>query len=559
MTARHALLAKDPPRPSPAEAASSHRGPSGVLTSTVCAAVTAVVMADTLAATLIVPVLQHDPVTAAVPLTQLSLLVTINLAGIAGLLVAGGRLADLLGRRGVLAAGLALFAAGGAAMTFGPSWPVLLAGRAVQGVGAALMLPSALGLLLASRSQEHRRGGAAALWSAATGCGGLLMHALGGWMLDTHGWRALYLPLTATAAALLLLLASLPRTQAVRRTRPDLLGMAALVAATTALVLLISLGGQWGWSSSAAAGAALVTAAGFALATVRARRHPASGIDASLWRCPGFGWGMATSLLYGICAFPVLAMAPLLLREMGMRPTGVGPVLAPLSAAVIAASLLTARLARRAGTSWTIYAGGYLSAAALLLLSTVPFVSPAPQAGLFLLGCGYGVLSTTATIAGTSGVPADRYALAVGALTTARMLGGAIGPAAALAYLDRFPGQVSTRYRDVLTGVIAVTLLLALAGLVRAVRTRQPAAGRLHTAAAPGGAVSTSAGATPPAPADVDTLRSALLRQRARLEAMASAAEAELASLTDPRRSHTPVWTAPSSLPTVVSPRGGPA
>ncbi|MFD0479919.1 MFS transporter [Nonomuraea thailandensis] len=110
----------------------------------------------------------------------------------------------------MLAAGLALFAAGGAAMTLGTSWLVLLAGRAVQGVGAAMMLPSALGLLLASRSQERRRGGAAALWSAATGCGGLLMHALGGWMLDTHGWRALYLPLTATAAALLLLVAGLP-------------------------------------------------------------------------------------------------------------------------------------------------------------------------------------------------------------------------------------------------------------------------------------------------------------------------------------------------------------
>ncbi|MFD0479917.1 hypothetical protein ACFQ0B_76090 [Nonomuraea thailandensis] len=131
------------------------------------------------------------------------------------------------------------------------------------------------------------------------------------------------------------------------------------------------------------------------------------------------------------------------------------------------------------------------------MLSTVPFTSAAGQAGLVLLGCGYGVLSTTATLAGTSGVPSDRYALAVGALSTARMLGGALGPAAALAYLDPFPGQVSMRYRDVLASVFAVTLLLALAGLIRAVRTG-PVAGRLHPVAAPGGAASTSAGATPP-------------------------------------------------------------
>ncbi|MEV1002667.1 MFS transporter [Nonomuraea sp. NPDC050202] len=516
---------------------------------------TALVMADTLAATLVLPVLSRDPIAVRVPLPHLGLLTTINLAAIAGLLVAGGRLADLLGRRCVLVAGLTLFSAGAAAMAFGPSWPVLLAGRAAQGVGAAMMLPSALGLLLASLAETRRRGGAAALWSAATGCGGLLMHGLGGWMLDSHGWRALYLPLAATAAALLLLAVGVPRSRPrSRRSRLDLPGMAALVAGTTGLVLLISLGGQWGWTSPAAAAAAAVTAAGFALAAVHARRHPAGAIDAGLWRSPGFGWGMATSLLYGLTAFPVLAVAPLLLRETGMSPTQAGLALVPLSAAVAVVSMLTGKLARRVGTSWTIYVGGYLSAAALLALYVVPPASAAAAAGLTLLGCGFGVLSTTATIAGTSGVPADRFALAVGSLTTARMLGGAIGPAVALAYLGRYPGELSARYPDVLAGVTAVTLLLALAGLVRRLRTG-PRAART-AAAAPALPSSASTNAMPPVPVDADQLRAALLRQRARLEAIASAAEAELACLTGPR-SHNPMWAARSSLAPLVPPPGG--
>ncbi|AQZ63048.1 Drug resistance transporter EmrB/QacA subfamily [[Actinomadura] parvosata subsp. kistnae] len=548
------MTAAPRPRYEP-DPAGSHRRPSGALVKLVCAAATALVMADTLAATLMLPMLGRDRVVADVPLAQLSLLATINLAAIAGLLAAGGRLADLLGRRGVLAAGLGLFAAGAAAMVAGPSWPVLLAGRAAQGVGAALMLPAGLGLLLA-RVEARRRGGAAALWGAATGGGGLVMHALGGWVLDTYGWRALYLPLAATAGALLLLTAALPSSPVVRRPRPDLLGMTALAAATTALVLLVSLGGQWGWVSLAAASAASVTVAGFMLALARSRRHPAGAIDRGLWRCPGWRWGMTASLLYGLTAFPVLAVAPLLLRETGIPATQAGLALVPLSAAVAVVSLLTGKLARRVGTSWATYAGGYLSAVALLGLHLVPPASAAAAAGLTLLGCGFGVLSTTATIAGTSGVPADRFALAVGSLTTARMLGGAIGPAVALAYLGSYPGEVSARYPDVLAGVTAVTLLLASAGLVRRLRTG-PRADRT-AAAVPAHPVSASAGAMPPAPADADQLRAALLRQRARLEAIASAAEAELACLTDPR-SHSPMRAARSNLVPLVPSPGGPA
>ncbi|MGV9387254.1 MFS transporter [Nonomuraea sp. NPDC003707] len=507
------------------EPAPGHRRPSLGLLKTTTAAVIAIVMADTMAITMALPLLRQDPITQAVPFTEVSLLTTVNLAAVAALLVSAGRLADLLGRRAVLAVGLALFAAGALAMVFGPVWPVVLAGRLVQGVGTALMLPSALGLLLGHVGEQKRRG-AVALWGSATGSGGLLMHALGGPMLDGHGWRALYLPLALAALALLLLVAALPRSRAAQRVMPDLLGMTALVAATTALVLVISFGGRWGWSSLATAAAVAVALGGFWLALARSGRHPAGAIDQVLWRYPGFRWGLVTSLLYGMVAYPGLTLAPLVLRERGMSVTGVGLALAPMSATLIVSSLLASRLIRRLGISATMYAGAYVSAVGFLIVFATPRAPWGSLIGLAVLGVGFGLVSTAASIAGTADVDPAHYGAAVGAITTGRMLGAAIGPAIAIAYLAGTGQRPGAGYRDILVGCVVMALLLTACALVR---TIQRVRARRASAAAPAQPAADPAVGTPQ---DVARLRDVLQRQRARLEAIARAAETELAALT---------------------------
>ncbi|MEV4477902.1 MFS transporter [Nonomuraea sp. NPDC049504] len=489
----------------------------------VAGAVTALVMADTVATTLAMPILSRDPVVRAVPLSELNLMTTANLATIAALLVSGGRLADLIGRRIVLAVGAAAFAVGALLVTFGPFWPVLLAGRLVQGAGSALMLPAALGLLL-GQCDERRRPGAVALWGAATGVGGLVMHAAGGFFLDAYGWRLLYLPHGLTAIALLLLVKVLPMAQLHRHRAPDLVGTLSLITATAALVLVVTYGARWGWTSliTLITTITMISAGGLALA--RSRRHPAGAIDMELWRSPGVRWGAFISLLYGVMAFALLNLVPMALGEQGLSTGRIGLTLAPLSAAVTLASPLVAPLVRRVGLLPTVYVGAFLSGTGFLLLIVVPVTSGPGLATLILLGVGFGLVSTTATVTGTLDTGTEGYAAAVGTLTTARILGGAIGSAAAAAYLTDVPKPAALAYHDVIAGGIAVAVLLGTCALIRAVRQRRP----------------TVPGHSAALQAEIERLRTALRRQQVRLRTIARTAEDELTALSDPRRTRPP-------------------
>ncbi|MEU4576142.1 MFS transporter [Nonomuraea sp. NPDC023979] len=516
------------------------RRPAGglALLRLIAAAVTALVMGDSIATTLALPALADDPLTRAVPLTQLSWLTTVNFAATAALLVTGGRLADLLGRRAVLACGLALFGVGALAAAFAPLWPVLVAARLAQGVGAALMMPASLGLLL-SRVSMAARAGALALWAGATSGGTLLVHGFGGLALTEYGWRVLYLPAGLLAIALLLLTAALPRSSASHRLMPDVLGVVALVSATTALVLLISQGGVWGWTAPPTLATLAVTAAGAAVAVTRSRRHPAGAVDLALWRRPGFGWGSLASLLYGVMAFPVLILAPLVLKELGFGLVEAGLALVPMSVAAIMVSPLAARLARRAGAWWPIYVGAYVSAAGFLMLIIDGDPALLSAIALILLGAGFGVINTAATIAGIGNVDKGQQAAAVGSIITARTLGGALGPAAAAALLAQSPGGPAVSYRGVLAGCIVVAIVVTGGAFILAMRQARLA--RTHAAAIGITAASGSTHVPQDTPAELVNLedelarlQQVLLHQRDRLTAIARAAESELAALTAP-------------------------
>ncbi|PRX46329.1 DHA2 family methylenomycin A resistance protein-like MFS transporter [Nonomuraea fuscirosea] len=533
-----------------AGASPAHRRPSSQRrVKWVCATVAGLVMADTLASTLLLPMLGHDPVTKGVPVAHVSLLTTAYLAAIAALLTPAGRLADRVGRRAVLAVGLAAFAVGALTMAFGSTWALLLTGRLAQGIGAALMLPSALALLLRGVGQQQSRG-AVALWGSATGIGGLTMQAVGGVVIEHFGWRSLCLPIGMTALAVLLLVPLLPRSRAEHRVHLDLIGMALMTSTVAALVLLITCGSNWGWTSPSTVIAIAVSLAGTGLMVSRSRRRPGRVLDGPLWRCPGFGWGAWSSLLYGLVAYTILVVGPMVLREAGMSPSGAGLVLAPMSAAVTMINSLAARLTRHLGTSWAVYAGALLSAIGCLTL-VISGMSPlGGTAALIIMGAGFGILTTAATISGTLAVDPHHYGEAVGTITTARILGAAIGPAIALAYLTNTTTPAVTRPYEVLLACMTTIVLLAGCALARAIRKNHAEKTEDEV---------TDLAIATARPEDIARLREALLRQRARFEAMASAAEDELTALTDPRRARSTTSDTRMSLPTAVSHLGGPA
>lgn len=452
------------------------RGRFAVLRLIACGVVIAI-MADSTATTLAIPVLGADPIAASLPMTEVTWVSTVNFAAVAALLATAGRFADLLGRRTVLAFGLALYGLGAAAVIATTSWPLLLGGRLAQGVGAALMFPASLGLLL-GELPANKRAGAVALWSASSGIGALTLQAGGGLLVAEYGWRGLFLPSAGLAAALLMLTPMLPRSRDTARRVPDVFGTVLLVGAITALVLAVSRGGTWGWTSGRTLACAAVAGLLLAGAVATSWRHAAGAIDMRLWRRPGFLWAGGASLLYGAASFVVLTMGPLYLRTSGFDPVTIGLWLTPISIAMIVSSPLAMLAGRRIGLNGVIYAGALALGGGCALMLAHPYPTWWTVLAALLLGGGFGALSTGTFTVGTMAAHPTQYASAVGAINTARMLGGALGVAGASALVDQpvldgpLPG-----FASVLVGCLVVALVLGTVALMRvAGRPRRRAA-----------------------------------------------------------------------------------
>ncbi|NUW30787.1 MFS transporter [Nonomuraea sp. SMC257] len=441
------------------------RGRFAVLRLIACGVVIAI-MADSTATTLAIPVLSRDPIAASLPMAEVTWVSTINFAAVAALLATAGRFADLLGRRSVLAFGLALYGLGAAAVIATTSWPLLLGGRLSQGVGAALMFPASLGLLL-GELPANRRAGAMALWSASSGIGCLALQAGGGLLVAEYGWRGLFLPSAGLAAALLMLTPALPRSLGQVRRVPDVFGTVLLIGAIAAAVLAVSQGGTWGWTDPRTIGCAVAAALLLAGAIATSWRHAAGAIDIRLWRRPGFLWSGGASLLYGAASFVVLALGPLYLKSSGFDSVTIGLWLTPISLAMIGGSPLAMLAGRRVGLNAVIYAGALLLGGGCALLLANPYPNVWTLVAALMLGCGFGALSTGTSTVGTMAAHPTQYASAVGAINTARMLGGAIGVAGASALVDQpvldgpMPGFASAMVGCLIAAVVVGTVALA--------------------------------------------------------------------------------------------------
>ncbi|HSA50685.1 MAG TPA: MFS transporter, partial [Yinghuangia sp.] len=203
----------------------------------------------------------------------------------AGLLIPAGAVGDRYGRKGALLAGLALFTVGATVSAAAPGVPVLLAGRAVTGAGAALVMPATLSILIHATAPD-RRPQAIASWTLATGIGGLLGNAVGGPVLQYLPWRGLFGVLAPVGAVLLVLAAvalpKVPRTTA----SLDPVGSVLLVTGFLAVLFGIIEGPDRGWTSTWVLGGfavGLALLAGFVAYALRVREPL---LDPRLFRTP---------------------------------------------------------------------------------------------------------------------------------------------------------------------------------------------------------------------------------------------------------------------------------
>ena len=342
----------------------------------------------------------------------------------AAFLLTAGSGGDRVGARRLFQAGLVLFAAASAACGSAPTATALVAARALQGLGAALLVPCSLSLVRAAFPGERERARALGAWGAVGGIGAAAGPLFGGAVASAVGWRAVFLVnLPLAALALLLTRRHVPAPPRRREVALDPLGQLLATVAVAALVLALI-------ERLPAAGlVALAAGAAFAAWELRTR---APMLPPALLRRRALAGGSAVGLLINLGFYGQLLVVALLLeRGRGWSAWEAGLGLLPEALTVTAASLLAGGAAGRVGARLPMLAGLACGAAGLtglaLLLPGASYAALVPA--LTATGLGMATTMPAATAAVVGAAPAQRAGTAAGVLNAARQLGSAIGVA----------------------------------------------------------------------------------------------------------------------------------
>jgi len=347
-----------------------------------------------------------------------------------GALLAAARAADLFGRRRVFAIGMGVFGAASLGCALAPSGTVLAGLRAVQGLGAAAIAPSALALLTAAHRGERARARALGLWTAVAAGGGASGWVLGGALVGAIGWRAVFVvnvPVAVGAVAVARRVVAESRDPGA----PPRLELTSAGAATAGLALLVLGLTRAAGASPAATALTLGGAAALLLAfRARERRAPHPLLAPGTLRAPGMARASAVAVALTAATTPAMFLSTLLVqRRLGIAPAAAGLMFAVFNVAVVAASLRGGRLATRVGERPAMAAGQFAVAAGALCLALEaggPDPVPWLLGGFALMGAGLGLASVASTAAGTASA-GERGGLAAGVLNASAQMGTALG------------------------------------------------------------------------------------------------------------------------------------
>lgn len=399
----------------------------------------------------------------------------------AAFLVAAGRVADLLGRRRLFLAGLAVFTFASALCAIAPSAGALIGFRVVQALGATLLVPSSLGLVLQAFPAD-RRAHAVALLSAVAALAAGIGPSLGGFLVAAESWRLVFLVNVPVGIAAYVLSRRhlVESREPGRRRMPDLLGAVLFAFAIAALVLAVVKGEEWGWTDPrilASFAAALLTGAVFIR---RCARHRAPVIDLDLLRNRTFSVSNAMTVIAAAAFFGYTLIHVLFLTQVwqySVLEAGLAITPGPLVAVAVAGP--TSRIAERYGHRWVLVAGGLIWAAGLLWFIERAGLQPDFVAdwlpGMIILGIGAGTLFPNLSGTAVASAPGEAFATATGLNSVARQVGAALGVAAVIAILGTpsplDPAGVERAFDDA-WGFSAVCLLIAGLGCVAVGRLR---------------------------------------------------------------------------------------
>ena len=364
----------------------------------------------------------------------------------ASLLLTAGTLADLYGRRRIFALGIAAFTLGSLICGLAPNAAVLVAGRAVAGLGAALEVPTSLAILTIAYPDTRERTRALGLWASCNGLAFVIGPTIGGVLVDAVGWRSIFLLIVPLCVATLALTAtSVPESKDPKGRTLDLFGQMLAIAALGALSLAVIQGPHWGWMSLASALSFAISIGAAALFLWRQADAHGALVPLPMLRNRVFSasLGVALGMTFGMYA--MLFLTPLYLQSVrgeGALLTGIE--LLPLSVTYVVVSQLSGKIANEFGPRLPMTAGMAMMGTGLFMLALIPLNDSLflIEAAMVVIGCGLGLNTAPVNAVAVANASVSRSGTASGLLNTARMIGATLGVAVLGAVFAMFAGGV---------------------------------------------------------------------------------------------------------------------
>jgi EmrB/QacA subfamily drug resistance transporter len=349
------------------------------------------------------------------------------------LLVTGGRLGDLFGRRKMFLAGVVVFACSSAAIGFSPSDTWLVAWRAIQGAGSAMMMPGTLSIIT-NAFPAAERGKAIGTWAGVSALALAIGPVLGGFLVETVSWQSIFflnLPV-AVGAVIVTLFAVRESRDETAAQRVDVPGVLTLTIGLAALVLALVQGNEWHWGSPRELALFALAAVSLGAFAVVERRQSSPMVDFSFFRSRTF---LGANVVAFIVSFAMLAMfffmALYMQNVLGYSPLQAGLRFLPSTLMIVLIAPLAGRLADRVGPRPLMTFGLSAVSGALFWQSHITVTSgySALLPGFVLMGVGMAFVMSPMSTAAMNSVAQAKAGVASGILSMNRMVGGTFGVA----------------------------------------------------------------------------------------------------------------------------------
>ncbi len=367
-----------------------------------------------------------------------------------GFLLLGGRMADLLGRRRVFMGGLILFALASLAGGLATNDTQLIAARAVQGLGAAILSPAALSIVTTTFRDGAERNKALGVWGAVAGSGGAAGVLLGGILTSGLGWEWVLwvnVPIGLAAAALAPTLLGESRAEGENRTF-DVAGAVSVTGGLSVLVYALVDANNAGWGSTQTIGLLALAAVLLVSFVVIELRSKDPVVPFSIFRSRTITGANVAGLLIGASLFSMFFFISLYMQQvLGYSAIHAGLSYLPLALTIIVAAGIASQLTTRIGFKPVLATGMVFIGAGLLWFSQVSvggsFLADILGPSL-LAAAGLGLVFVSDTIAAVSGVPDREAGLASGLINTSQQVGGALGLAVLSTIANSVTGSAHT-------------------------------------------------------------------------------------------------------------------